>query len=232
MFPFSPWTSSEDYESRLRITEAKLLDFAQRYGTTRHVEDDETESLETFDAFDTYIPRSAVPCLIPAEISCLTTSAQSDDEDATLRIHCVRATRNAPIGNTAESCKIPLVNLHGYMNAGAYFYRNLAGLCKHFPTVYAVDMLGWGLSSRPSWEEVKESETIESAEDFFVESLEAWRSVVRVVTCALRPRELCISHDGSINKYSTLTESDYMRINIEFTIFLAEQHRQDGPVRS
>jgi len=40
-----------------------------------------------------------------------------------------------------------------------------------------VDMLGWGLSSRPSIDEVKENKTIESAEDFFVESLEAWRSV-------------------------------------------------------
>jgi len=175
MFPFSSSTSTstEDYESRLKTAERKLLDFARRYSTTIPVDNADTESeaspetpLETFDAFDTYIPRSAVRCLTPAK----------NKEDGTLRIHCVRATRNVQMGNLDDQrCKLPLVNLHGYMNAGAYFYRNLGGLCAHFPSIYAVDMLGWGLSSRPSWEEVKENDTIESAEDFFVESLEAWR---------------------------------------------------------
>jgi cardiolipin-specific phospholipase len=37
-------------------------------------------------------------------------------------------------------------------------------------------MLGWGLSSRPSFDHVVDRKSVKSAEDFFVESLEAWRS--------------------------------------------------------
>eukprot|EP00957_Ditylum_brightwellii_P009584 722735-Ditylum_brightwellii.AAC.1 len=36
-------------------------------------------------------------------------------------------------------------------------------------------MLGWGLSSRPKFETVPDNTSVESAEAFFVESLEAWR---------------------------------------------------------
>jgi len=36
-------------------------------------------------------------------------------------------------------------------------------------------MLGWGLSSRPSFDQVVDGKSVKSAEDFFVESLEAWR---------------------------------------------------------
>ncbi|KAL7461598.1 hypothetical protein ACHAXS_002016, partial [Conticribra weissflogii] len=46
----------------------------------------------------------------------------------------------------------PLVLLHGYANGSLYFYRNLMQLSHyHFPTIYALDMLGWGLSSRPDF---------------------------------------------------------------------------------
>ena len=160
MFPFSFWTSTSEFESRLQSTEAKLLEFVQRNNNDIEVK-----------AFDTSIPRSAVPCLEPAKA----------EEDETLKIHCVQAVSNGFKNGTLENENppLPLVNLHGYMNAGAYFYRNLEGLCSFFPSVYAVDMLGWGLSSRPSWNEVKDNGSVQSAEDFFVESLEAWRSMVR-----------------------------------------------------
>lgn len=156
MFPFSLWTSSSEFESRLQSTEAKLLEFAQRGF--------DESSLE-LKAFDTPIPRSAVPCLKPAK----------KEEDETLKIHCIQAVSNECLDDN-ETTPSPLVNLHGYMNAGAYLYRNLGGLCSYYPSVYAVDMLGWGLSSRPPFHQVKDSGSIESAEDFFVESLEAWRS--------------------------------------------------------
>ena len=35
------------------------------------------------------------------------------------------------------------------MNGAAYFYRNFYGLSRFFPQIYAIDQLGWGLSSRP-----------------------------------------------------------------------------------
>lgn len=60
--------------------------------------------------------------------------------------------------------------------AGAYFYRNFGGLSKYFPSIYALDMLGWGLSSRPEFNQIVNGTSSEAAEDFFVESLEAWRS--------------------------------------------------------
>jgi pimeloyl-ACP methyl ester carboxylesterase len=59
---------------------------------------------------------------------------------------------------------------------GAYFYRNFGGLNNYFQSIFALDMLGWGLSSRPEFHEVINGQSTETAEDFFVESLEAWRS--------------------------------------------------------
>ena len=81
----------------------------------------------------------------------------------------------------------PLVLLHGYANGALYFYRNLHGLSKHFHTIYAVDMMGWGLSSRPPFptfdpdtnekdDEHRKKQSVREAEDFFVQSLEAWRA--------------------------------------------------------
>ena len=87
----------------------------------------------------------------------------------------------------------PLVLLHGYANGALYFYRNLHGLSKHFHTIYAVDMMGWGLSSRPPFptfdqqrndskdnndehQKHRKQQSVTEAEDFFVQSLEAWRA--------------------------------------------------------
>ena len=166
MFQF--WTSTAEFEAKLESTEAKLLEIAQRY-TTRPADSWELKT------FNTYIPRSVVPCLKPAET----------EKDERLTIHCVQAISKNPI-DSSNSTQTPLVNLHGYMNAGAYFYRNLGGLSSYFQNIYAVDMLGWGLSSRPSYfNEVEENGTIKSAEDFFVESLEAWRSMVSTTACAV-----------------------------------------------
>jgi pimeloyl-ACP methyl ester carboxylesterase len=49
------------------------------------------------------------------------------------------------------------------------------GLSGYFQSVcYCIDMLGWGLSSRPKFDLTDDS--VETAEEFFVESLEAWRA--------------------------------------------------------
>jgi cardiolipin-specific phospholipase len=54
------------------------------------------------------------------------------------------------------------------------------GLRKSFGKgdVYALDLLGWGLSSRPAFDLV--DPTCETAEQFFVQSLEAWRKAQRI----------------------------------------------------
>ena len=74
---------------------------------------------------------------------------------------------------TMTKTTTPLVLVHGYMNGAAYFYRNLQGLSHRFSNIYALDWLGWGQSSRPSFRLTNDSRT--GAEDFFCESLEAWR---------------------------------------------------------
>lgn len=74
------------------------------------------------------------------------------------------------------------------VNGGAYFYRNLMGLSRYFPKIYALDQLGWGLSSRPSFQAPKtnsEAESVKAAEDFFVESLEAWRKENKIESMIL-----------------------------------------------
>jgi cardiolipin-specific phospholipase len=169
MFPFSFRTSTAEFESRFEIAEEKLLEIAKRRSTRP------THSWDV-TTLDTHIPRAAVPCLRPA----------TTDEEKTLKIHSVKVVSKEPIRDVPknDTAQIPLVLLHGYMNCGQYFYRNFAGLSRHFRTIYSVDLLGWGLSSRPPFEQVMESDTIKSAEDFFVESLEAWRKMVRVKTIA------------------------------------------------
>jgi pimeloyl-ACP methyl ester carboxylesterase len=79
----------------------------------------------------------------------------------------------------------PLVLLHGYMNGAGYFYRNFAGLARSFPQLYALDLLGWGLSSRPPWPLSRtaianDPDPIAASERFFVDSLEAWRQAERI----------------------------------------------------
>jgi hypothetical protein len=90
-----------------------------------------------------------------------TNTNTNDTEDSTstldttqhdqLIIHGVQVTKklssHAHIDAHAEAhaeahTEAPLVLLHGYMNGGLYFYRNLIGLANHCKTVYSLDMLG------------------------------------------------------------------------------------------
>lgn len=64
------------------------------------------------------------------------------------------------------------------VNGGAYFYRNFSGLGQAFRNIYALDLLGWGLSSRPTVS--KQFKTSLDAEDWYVESIEAWRKVEKI----------------------------------------------------
>ncbi|KAG7352730.1 alpha/beta fold family hydrolase [Nitzschia inconspicua] len=142
----------------MRNAEAKLLLIAKTYAS--HTSNWEIKT------FDTQIRRSVIPCA--RNTTCGT------DNDDNLTIHGVHVTSD-PV-DRSNSTDTPLVLLHGYMNAGAYFYRNFGGLSKYFSKIYALDMLGWGLSSRPDFCQIVNGQSTETAEEFFVESLEAWRS--------------------------------------------------------
>ena len=67
-----------------------------------------------------------------------------------------------------------LVMLHGLGCGGGVFIKNVEGLCKHYRTVYCVDLLGFGASSSPTFK----GKTVECAVDWWVSSLHAWRQEV------------------------------------------------------
>eukprot|EP01125_Pyxidicula_operculata_P011783 TRINITY_DN3857_c0_g1_i1.p1 TRINITY_DN3857_c0_g1~~TRINITY_DN3857_c0_g1_i1.p1 ORF type:complete len:376 (-),score=65.04 TRINITY_DN3857_c0_g1_i1:92-1099(-) len=67
----------------------------------------------------------------------------------------------------------PLVMLHGFGGGVALWIANLDHLAK-FYTIYAIDLLGFGRSTR----KVCSGNTPEEAEKFFLDSLEAWRKEV------------------------------------------------------
>ena len=96
-------------------------------------------------------------------------------KDETLVIHGIRLDA---LDEQQKVSKYPLVTLHGYMNGALCYYRNLVGLTKYFPTVYSLDFLGWGLSSRPAFHPLDNS--VQATENVFVESLEAWRKAQQI----------------------------------------------------
>lgn len=149
------WANSAQTAAKLeamRQAEARLLKFAPRFGKSNE---------STLETLDTKIPCSVVPLKTH---SCGVYS----DSDGEYTMHSVHVSSDKAPHTT------PLVFLHGYMNGSAYFYRNLIGLSTYFSSIHSVDLLGWGLSSRPAYKLLAES--TENAEDFFVESLEAWRA--------------------------------------------------------
>jgi len=160
----------------MRKAEAGLIALARRFG------DDDSSSYK-MELFDTHIPASVLPFRKPSTGSIWNIfggGITSEESEEKLTMHAIRVTketweRKPSTKSSLSQQQYPLVIVHGYMNGALYFYRNLAGLANFFDTVISVDLLGWGLSSRPSFDRLKD-DTVETAEDFFVESLESWRS--------------------------------------------------------
>jgi cardiolipin-specific phospholipase len=190
---------------RLRQAEAKLLDMAKSFGT-RSAEEYEIRVFDTFiprsavpfkplsssdgsatasataNSWSTYdCTRTSTSISTNISTSSSTSTPTKDaNEDCTqdeeeLVIHGIQVTAQTTAHDKENTTETPLVLLHGYMNASAYFYRNLVGLTDYYQSIFSLDMLGWGLSSRPSFQNLKD-DSLETAEDFFVESLEVWRS--------------------------------------------------------
>ncbi|XP_066498673.1 1-acylglycerol-3-phosphate O-acyltransferase ABHD5 [Hoplias malabaricus] len=74
--------------------------------------------------------------------------------------------------SSVESPQVPLVLVHGFGGGVGLWIKNLGALAENRP-VYAVDLLGFGRSSRPPV-----PEQAEEAERWFVRSLEEWRERV------------------------------------------------------
>lgn len=68
-----------------------------------------------------------------------------------------------------------IVCLHGYQGNSLTFYKLMPLLYDNY-TTYAPDIIGMGLSSRPK----VEFTSTEMCNDYFIESLEAWRKVMNI----------------------------------------------------
>jgi cardiolipin-specific phospholipase len=159
------WSSATDPLKNLRTAEAKLVEYAKKFG------DRDPDTVE-IKVTDTPIPSEALP---------LKHSKKNSNTD--LYIHSIRVKSEDYLMTTNTRKKTtPLVLVHGYMNGAMYFYRNLVGLSNFFETVYSLDTLGCGLSSRcPNLLKSDALDTsLETTESLFVESLEAWRKANKI----------------------------------------------------
>ncbi|MCJ1312074.1 hypothetical protein MMC25_005748 [Agyrium rufum] len=89
-----------------------------------------------------------------------------------------RALNEFSVERIGEPVEQNLVMLHGYGAGLGFFYKNFEALSQAKGwKVYALDMLGMGRSSRPSFRiKAKEREaSITEAESWFVDALEEWR---------------------------------------------------------
>jgi pimeloyl-ACP methyl ester carboxylesterase len=176
----------------MRKSEASLMEYAFRFGQQQQQQGatsaEEEKRAYDFQILDTKIPKSSITSLMfPSTQECklLGSTASSHGNNGMIMpgedadyfiIHGVKLQKKQSNSNDTKDGthnEAPLVLLHGYANGALYFYRNLIGLANHFPHVFSLDLLGWGLSSRPSFDLVDKS--VETAEAFFVESLEQWR---------------------------------------------------------
>lgn len=171
----------------LSLAQMEFQDHRQQLQYQNHQNLQHTYDIQVFD---TSIPKSSVPVINKGMCSSSTYQNILGEKEDEFIIHGVKVKSSSPSSSTttttsSKSTKtttdVPLVIVHGYMNAATFFYRNLLGLSTYFDSVYSLDLLGYGLSSRPRFDHLmngnKKNDVsyLRSAEDFFVESLEQWR---------------------------------------------------------
>ncbi|KAL9048004.1 MAG: hypothetical protein Q9162_007890 [Coniocarpon cinnabarinum] len=89
-----------------------------------------------------------------------------------------RALNEFSIERVGEDVDNNLVMVHGYGAGLGFFYKNFEGLSRQSNwKLYALDLLGMGRSSRPSFKVYAKDRQgkIDEAEAWFVDSLEEWR---------------------------------------------------------
>jgi cardiolipin-specific phospholipase len=163
----SMWWNTESTSKfdLLKAAETRLLTYVNQFLLN---EKDQV----TVQMHDALIPKASVPHIHQEKLS----RKESEDEHYTIHGVEITSQTTATASSQHNQQESPLVLLHGYMNGSAYFYRNF-GLATHFHKIYSLDLLGWGLSSRPSFAAAK---TVAETEDVFCESLEAWRKSQKI----------------------------------------------------
>ena len=89
-----------------------------------------------------------------------------------------RAINEFSVERTGEDIDQNLVILHGYGAGLGFFYKNFEGLSRVKGwKVYALDLLGMGRSSRPTFKLLSKDrqKCITEAENWFIDALEEWR---------------------------------------------------------
>lgn len=177
----------------LKEAETALVHFAvTRYHDCEDRMSKDPESpTHTIELFDTPISYENIP-LDRSRKTCQIQGHDSErllDRDSFL-IHGIKVISNLCDKRAEKDVEVkkdpPLVLLHGYMNGSLYFYRNLLGLSNRYSGgVYAFDLLGWGLSSRPPFKPKaiagkKYDDDTHVAEQIFVESIEEWRKAQKI----------------------------------------------------
>ncbi|GMM30013.1 hypothetical protein DAMA08_027580 [Martiniozyma asiatica (nom. inval.)] len=94
------------------------------------------------------------------------------------------------IKNTIEngSQQRHIILVHGFGASLGFFYKNLYELSsKPNVTLHAIDLLGFGLSSRPQFPNLDHNkiDQILKCEEFFIDSFEIWRQKKKIETCSI-----------------------------------------------
>lgn len=155
-----------------------------------------------------------------------------------------RALNEISIERVGEETEETLVMLHGYGAGLGFYYKNLEPISRTKGLrLYALDMLGMGNSSRPTFKisaKEKQDKVIE-AENFFIDALEEWRKARKIERFTLLGHSLggylavsyALKYPGHLNKLilaspvgipedpfavnSALPEPEESTMNNEFT---------------
>ena len=171
----------EKYLYSLQTTENQLLSFASQFVPSQ-VKSHHNKDVISATQVNTKISKKQIFDERSSSVDCQVNSVSDADEHMLLHSVKISNDKGHSKNNIFQKSEqtAPLVLQHGYANAALYFYRNLYGMCLgHFSEIHALDMLGWGLSSRPKFLTEKNNE-LRSAEKFFVESLEEWRKANKI----------------------------------------------------
>lgn len=122
-----------------------------------------------------------------------------------------RALNEISVERVGEETEETLVMLHGYGAGLGFYYKNLEPISRTKGLrLYALDMLGMGNSSRPTFKisaKEKQDKVIE-AENFFIDALEEWRKARKIERFTLLGHSLggylavsyALKYPGHLNK--------------------------------